>query len=141
MANYIRTKAVRPSAVREYYDRLVLMTAFPPLVHAKFAQKRKLPKKSGDTIVFRRYARLSTVPIPLEDGITPPGAQLAVTDIKAEIDFYGNFVTITDEVEYTVEDNTMNQATRLLGQNMGQTLDELCRDVLGSSVSILQCAQ
>lgn len=43
------------------YDRLLLMTAFPTLVHAKFAQRRILPEKEGDTIVFRRYSRLSTV--------------------------------------------------------------------------------
>ena len=43
----------------------------------------------GDTIVFRRYARLSTVPIPLSDGVTPPGSALSATDIKARVDFYG----------------------------------------------------
>lgn len=64
--------AALPPAVREYYDRLLLMTAYPQLVHAKFAQKRVLPEKEGDTIVFRRYARLATVPIPLVDGVSPP---------------------------------------------------------------------
>jgi len=44
------------------------MTAYPNLIYTKFAQKRVLPEKSGDTIVFRRYAKLSTVPIPLIDG-------------------------------------------------------------------------
>ena len=47
MAN-MTTTAVLPPAVREYYDRLLLMTAFPQLVHTKFAQKRSLPKKMGD---------------------------------------------------------------------------------------------
>jgi hypothetical protein len=55
------------------------MTAFPKLVHTKFAQKRVLPKKSGDTVVFRRYSRIPTVPIPLVDGITPPGAPQAAS--------------------------------------------------------------
>ena len=53
--------AALPPAVREYYDRLLLMTAYPQLIHTKFAQKRVLPEKEGDTIVFRRYARMSTV--------------------------------------------------------------------------------
>ena len=88
MAN-VTTTAVLPPAVREYYDRLLLMTAYPGLIHNKFAQKRVLPKKSGDTIVFRRYSRLSTVPIALNDGITPPGASLSATDIKARVSFYG----------------------------------------------------
>lgn len=136
----ITTVAVLPPAVREYYDRLLLMTAYPTLIHTKFAQKRVLPEKMGDTIVFRRYSRLATVPIPLVDGITPPGAPLSATDIKARVDFYGNFVTITNQVELTVEDRVLNEAARLLAQNLAQTMDEVTRDVLASTSSVLQCA-
>ena len=116
------------------------MTAYPTLIYTKFGQKRVLPEKMGDTIVFRRYSRLSTVPIPLVDGITPPGAPLSATDIKARVDFYGNFVTITNQVELTVEDRVLNESARLLAQNLAQTLDEVTRDVLASTSSVLQCA-
>ena len=136
----ITTVAVLPPAVREYYDRLLLMTAYPALIHTRFAQKRVLPEKMGDTIVFRRYSRLATVPIPLVDGITPPGAPLSATDIKARVDFYGNFVTITNQVELTVEDRVLNESARLLAQNLAQTMDEVTRDVLASTSSVLQCA-
>lgn len=136
----ITTTSDLPPAVREYYDRLLLMTAYPTLIHAKFAQKRILPEKKGDTIVFRRYARLSTVPIPLVDGVTPPGAPLSVTDIKARVSFYGNFVTITNQVQLTVEDRVLNEASRLLAQNMGQTIDQITRDVLASTSSVTQCS-
>lgn len=136
----VTTVAVLPPAVREYYDRLLLMTAYPQLIHVKFAQRRILPEKMGDTIVFRRYARLATVPIPLQDGITPPGAPLSASDIKARVDFYGNFVTITNQVELTVEDRVLNESSRLLAQNLGQTMDEVTRDVLASTTSVLQCA-
>jgi len=139
MAN-ITTVAVLPPAVREYYDRLLLMTAYPQLIHTKFAQKRVLPEKMGDTIVFRRYARLATVPIALQDGITPPGAPLSATDIKARVDFYGNFVTITNQVELTVEDRVLNESSRLLAQNLAQTMDEITRDVLSSTSSVLQAS-
>lgn len=136
----ITTTAVLPPAVREYYDRLLLMTAYPSLIHTKFAQKRILPEKMGDTIVFRRYSRLSTVPIPLVDGVTPPGAPLSATDIQARVDFYGNFVTVTNQVELTVEDRVLNEAARLLAQNLAQTMDEVTRDVLASTSSVLQCS-
>lgn len=84
MAN-ITTVAVLPPAVREYYDRLLLMTAYPQLVHLKFAQKRILPKKSGDTIVFRRYARLATVPIPLVDGKNYAVFKSSLIDLEAYV--------------------------------------------------------
>ena len=126
MAN-ITTVAVLPPAVRVYFDRLLLMTAYPQLIHTKFAQKRVLPEKMGDTIVFRRYARLATVPIPLQDGITPPGAPLSASDIKARVDL-------------TVEDRVLNESSRLLAQNLAQTMDEVTRDVLASTSSVLQCS-
>ena len=43
----ITTRSVLPPAVRDYYDRLLLMTAYPTLIHTKFAQKRILPEKMG----------------------------------------------------------------------------------------------
>jgi N4-gp56 family major capsid protein len=136
----ITTVSVLPPAVREYYDRLLLMTAYPQLIHTRFAQRRSLPEKSGDTIVFRRYSRLATVPVPLVDGTTPPGAPLSANDLKARVSFYGNYVTLTNQVEMTVEDRTLNEASRLLAQNMGQTIDEVTRDVLASTSSVLACS-
>ncbi len=136
----VTTVSVLSPAVREYYDRLLLMTAYPMLVHTRFAQRRVLPKKSGDTIVFRRYARLATVPVPLQDGITPPGAALSATDIKARVDFYGNYVTVTNQVEYTVEDRVINESARLLAQNLAQTMDEVTRDVLATISTVVACS-
>lgn len=51
-----------------------------------------------------------------------------------------NFVTITNQVELTVEDRVLNESSRLLAQNMAQTLDELTRDVLAQTSSVVQCA-
>lgn len=116
------------------------MTAYPQLIYTRYAQRRTLPEKEGDTIVFRRYARLATVPVPLTDGVTPPGAPLSVTDLKARVDFYGNYVTITNQVMLTVEDRVLNESSRLLAQNLAQTMDEITRDVLASTSSVLQCA-
>jgi len=86
--------SVLPPAVREYYDRFLLMTAYPTLIHATFAQKRNIPRKSGDTIVMRRFNRLDTVPIPLVDGVSPPPVALSHNDIKARVDWYGKSVRL-----------------------------------------------
>lgn len=51
-----------------------------------------------------------------------------------------NYVTITDQVELTVEDRVLNESSRLLGQNLAQTMDEVTRSVLNSTSSVLQCA-
>ncbi len=65
---------------------------------------------------------------------------MSATDIKARVDFYGNFVLITNQVELTVEDRVLNEAARLLAQNLGQTMDEVTRDVLASVTSVVACS-
>jgi N4-gp56 family major capsid protein len=51
-----------------------------------------------------------------------------------------NFVTITNQVQLTVEDRVLNEASRLLAQNLAQTMDEVTRDVLASTSSVLHCS-
>lgn len=134
------TRSQIPPAVRDWYDRVFLMTAYPPLVFNRFATKKMLPKQSGENVVFRRMSKLATVPAPIGDGITPAAAPLSRTDIKASVSWYGNYVIVTDQCEAVVENSMMNEAARLLGQCMGQTLDELARDVLSSLASVVSAS-
>jgi len=133
------TNQLKP-AVREYYDRLLLTTFYPNLVHTRYGQKRTMPSKNGDTIVFRRYEVLDSAPVPLRDGITPPGVVPSTTDIKTRVDWYGNFIEYTDQVQATVEDKILNEFSTLLSENMGQSIDIITRDVLVSTASSVQCS-
>ena len=90
----ITTMSQVPPEVRTYFDRMLLTLARPYFIYDLFAQKRQIPLNSGDQMVFRRYGTLSAAPIPLTDGQTPAGSQLSVTDFKAAISWYGDFVTI-----------------------------------------------
>lgn len=134
----LTTTAELKPAVREYYDRLLLTTFYPNLAHTRFAQRRVLPQKNGDTIVFRRYEVLDAAPVPLKDGVTPPGVVPSTTDIKARVSWYGNFIEYTDQVQATVEDRILNEFSRLLAENMGQSIDIVTRDVLVATASSVQ---
>ena len=41
---------------KTFYDRTLIETAGPNLVHDQFAQKRPIPANGGKTIVFRKFA-------------------------------------------------------------------------------------
>lgn len=134
------TSVLKP-AVREYYSRVLLMTAFPKNVHSMQAQKRTLPKNHGDTIIYRRYNKLDNVTVPLQDGITPPATVLSAQDIKSRVSWYGNYIILTDQVELTVEDRVLNEASKMLAKNLGETIDVITRDILASTASVLSCSQ
>lgn len=136
----ITTLTQLPPEVRTYFDRLLLTLARPYFIYDLFAQKRQIPLNSGDNMVFRRYGTLSAATIPLTDGQTPPGTQLSVTDFQAQIQWYGDFVTITDQVQYVVQDRVLNEATKVLSLQLGLTIDTLIRDMMVSTASTILCS-
>jgi N4-gp56 family major capsid protein len=122
-------------AVSTTYDRLLLMRARPHLIHSLFGQRRNLNKKSGNTIKFRRYTALSAATTPIGEGVTPDGSQLAKTDLTALVSQYGDFVEVSDVVDLTVEDAIITESVELLGQQFGETVDQIVRDTLSSVAS------
>lgn len=129
-----------PPEVRSYFDRLLLTLARPYYIYDLLAQKRQIPMNSGDQMVFRRYGTLGAATVPLTDGQTPPGDQLSVTDFKAQIQWYGNFTSITDQVQYVVQDRVLNEATQVLSLQLGLTIDTLIRDMMVSTASTIGCS-
>jgi N4-gp56 family major capsid protein len=132
--NITTTTQVDP-AVATFYDRVLLKRALPYLVYTKFAQVRDIKPKSGNTIKFRRYTALTVATTPLTEGVVPAGQQMAKTDLTAQVDFYGDFVAITDVVDLTVEDAVLAEAAELLGEQAGQTLDIIMRDIVVACAS------
>lgn len=126
-----------PAEVNNFYDRTLLLRAVPLLVHTRWAQVRDIPRKAGTTTIkFRRYGSLAAATTPLNEGITPVGSSLSVTDITATVLQYGDFITITDVLDYQTQDPVLMEAAEILGDQMGDTLDQLTRDIItaGSNV-------
>lgn len=130
------------SGVNNFYDRTMLKAARPLLVHLRWAQVRDIPRNNSETIKFRRYTLLSAKTVALTEGVTPSGSQLSITNITATIAQYGDFVTLTDFLVFTTLDPILTETADLLGQQAGNTLDQVCRDVMiaGSTVQYASTA-
>ena len=125
--------------MKTFYDMTLLDEAQASLVHDQFAQKRPIPKGSGKTIEFRKFASLPKALTPLTEGVTPDGKSLTVTAITATVAQYGDFITQSDVLELTALDNTILEATKLLGRQAGLTLDTITRNVLQSGTNVTYC--
>lgn len=125
-----------PAGIAAFYDRNLLERATPSLVHDKFGQSRPVPKGSSKAIKFRRYSALATATTPLTEGVTPASTQLAVTDITATLAQYGAFATLTDIVSLVTEDAVITEATDVLGEQAGETLDVIYRDILNAGTNV-----
>ena len=123
--------------MKTFYDMTLIDEASPALVHEQFGQKRPIPKNGGKTIEFRKFSPLAKATTPLTEGVTPDGKSLNVSAITATVSQYGDYITQSDVLELTSIDNTILEATKLLGKQAGATLDTIVRDILvaGTNVS------
>lgn len=129
MANTSRTQITKENT--EFYDRVLLYRAVPLFLHTKWAQVRDIPRNGGTNVIkFRRYGNLTAATTALTEGVTPLGSQLSITDVSATVAQYGDFVTITDRIDYESKDPVLTEAAEILGDQMGDTLDQLTRDVI-----------
>ena len=123
--------------MKVYYSDYLIDNAVPKLVHDQFGQKHPIPKNGGKTIEFRKYSPLPKLLTPLTEGVTPDGQSLTVTTLEATVAQYGGYITLSDVLLLTAIDNNMVQATKLLGNQAGATLDTITREVLNGGTNVV----
>lgn len=124
---------------KTFYDRTLLESAKPNLIHSQFGQKRPIPKNGGKKIEFRRYGALPKALTPLTEGVTPDGRKLTVTSIEAEVHQYGDYVALSDVLDLTAIDNNVLEATKAIGNQAGLTLDTITRNILQAGTNVQYC--
>jgi N4-gp56 family major capsid protein len=139
--------------VAAYAVSQLLKRGMPYLVLEKFGQTYPVPTNSTKIAKFRRYflagstgsagdgnpANAFGVPLattPLVEGVTPTGKKLANQDYTVTLQQYGDYVTITDVVMDTAEDQVLNQATEALGESAAQTIETIRYNVLKAGLNV-----
>ena len=122
--------------MKTFYHKQLIKMAGPELVHDQFGQKRDITKGGGKTIEFRKYSPLPKLLTPLTEGVTPNGQKLKVSTVEATVAQYGGFVPVSDILSVTAVDNNIAEATELLAQQAGQTLDSVTREVLAGGTNV-----
>ena len=125
--------------MKTFYDMNLIDEAQPNLIHDQFGQKRPIPANGGKKIEFRKFASLPKATAPLTEGVTPDGKKLSATSIEAEVAQYGDYIVHSDILKLTSVDNTIVEATKILGNQAGLTLDTITRNVLQSGTNVYYC--
>lgn len=123
--------------MKTFYDMTLIDEASAQLVHDQFGQKRPIPANGGKIIEFRKFDNLPDALTPLTEGVTPDGNKLNVSTITAEVDQYGDYIVQSDVLELTSIDNTIVEATKILGKQAGSTLDAVVRNVLAAGTNMM----
>jgi N4-gp56 family major capsid protein len=136
----ITTTSTLPAPVQQSFSMKLLSVPVPYMIHKIPADLKTMPKNGGTTLRMRRYNPLATAPVPLgNSGITPPPQNLTAINIDAQMDFYGTYVLLNEQVTLQNQDPVLNEAAQRLGVSLRQTEDQLMRDMLASTASFINC--
>ncbi len=132
-----QTTSTLSPEVGVYYEKNFLERAMYELIFEQGAQKRKQPANGGTSVRFTRYTPLATVTTALTEGTNPAEVNLTATNVTATLAEYGTTVKISRFLTLTGIDANNDEKISLVGQNMGETLDELARNELFTGGSVL----
>lgn len=135
-AQQITTTADLTDEMKTYYEKMLLETAEPNLVHHQFGEKYSIPKNGGRVIEFRKFDDLPKNLTALTEGVTPDGKKLKVGKIEATVAQYGDYVTLTDVLMLSAIDNNIVVATKKIGKQGGMTMDTVVRNVVHAGTNV-----
>jgi N4-gp56 family major capsid protein len=130
------TDGTASDATQSFFDTLLLVRGVYELIHETGKVRKSLKQRSGKTMIWRRYDALSLATTALSEGENPAGRTKSKTDVSATIAPYGDFIEDSDMVISTQPDPQTTENVELLGQQRGETFDQLYRDLLATATQI-----
>ncbi len=122
----ITTTANLSPAQQYMVDKKLLAVQMPYLQFHRFGQRRNLKRRTGKQIKFRRYEKFATTEgMAGTEGISAADASINYTDILATVALYTNNIIFSDLLEATEIFPFVAEQTKLLGINMGETIDKV----------------
>lgn len=120
----ITTTTTLPAPVQQSFSYKLLSVPTPNMIHKVPAVLKVMPRNGGRTLRMRRYNPLPTALVPLGNtGVTPPSVNLTAVDIDAQIDFYGQYIQLNEQVTLQNQDPVLNQAAERLGVSLNKMGD------------------
>ncbi len=101
----ITTPGILPAPVQQSFSYKLLSVPTPYMIHKIPAMLKNMPRNGGTTLRMRRYNPLPTATVPLgNSGINPPPVQLTSINIDAQMDFYGQYILLNEQVTLQNQD-------------------------------------
>jgi N4-gp56 family major capsid protein len=116
--------------VSTYYEKVFLERAKYEAIFAQGLQTRKQPANEGKVVYFTRHTPLAVATTALTEGVNPAEVALTASTVSATLAEYGNSVKISRFLSLTSIDANNKEKIEVVGQNMGETIDELVRNEL-----------
>lgn len=123
-------------AIQTIWSKEILFQAMPILRFEQFAVKKtELGVAPGLQINFMRYINMTPPSAPLTEGVRMTTKSLTAEQIQITVAEHGDAISVSELLLNASFDDVMASASRLLGRNMAQYLDNQSRNTLGTATS------
>ena len=104
-------------------------------VYGVAASMKPAPKNGGKTVSFNRLAPLAKATTALTEATNPTAVAATSTKVDVTVADYGNFIQVGSLFNLTSIDVDLKEHVELIGQNAGETIDELTKAVLAGNLT------
>lgn len=123
--------------MQTYYNRELLRSFEPRLVHLQFGDEHRMPANSGKTMNMRKLTPLETNTDELSEGNPGDGVMFAETDVAVQLKQYGEYARCTDLLDMTHLDLNIMRKTELFGDAGARSIDAVVREELATCTNVL----
>lgn len=124
------TTSTLSNELMTFYSSKFIERAKNILVHAQGFQKTTHGKYNGKVMRMNRYSALSVASTALTEGTNPTEVSISSSTVDVTLAEYGTTVKIAKLLSLTTIDREGQEKVELIGQNMGETLDDLARTAI-----------
>ena len=124
--------------LKTFYDTELLENARVEMYYAQFAKKQPLPANHGKTVEWRKWNTFARAQ-QLVEGVIPTGQKFGMSYKTGEINQYGTYASVTDQLELHAYDDVILGATEEMGASAAETQETLIRDGLLAGTNVLYC--
>jgi len=121
--------------VATYYEKSFLKRAMYELIYDQGAQKRRQSANEGKVIKFNQFTPLSAITATLTEGTNPTEVSLTGSTVSCALAEYGSTVKISRFLTLTSIDANNKEKIDVVGQNMGESIDQLVRTELDNGTT------
>ena len=125
------------AGMQTYYNRELLRTFEPNLVHLQFGDEHRMPPHRGLVMNMRKLIPLETNTKALSEGDPGESVMLAETEVTVQLQQYGEYARCTDKLDLTHLDMDIMRRTKLFGDAGARSIDAVVREELAKCANVI----
>ena len=123
--------------MQTYYNRELLRTFEPELVHLQFGDEHRMPENNGLVMNMRKIVPLETNTSELAEGDPGESVMLSETEVTVQIKQFGEYARCTDKLDLSHLDMNILRKTKLFGDAGARSIDAVVREELATCTNVI----